>query len=95
MPSDASASDRLSVVPAEHRASRLRDYLESEILARHVNRFFESEQTRWTMRSVTAAAGCAYSRRKRAGHVLYGYRTDRLTLALERTAGRWPASTRF
>jgi putative intracellular protease/amidase len=90
---DASSFDGL-LLPGGHRARGMRDYLESEILQRHVVSFFEAERP--------VAAIChgvllaARSISKRTGRsVLYGYRTTALTWALERSAWRVARVTRF
>jgi putative intracellular protease/amidase len=90
---DASAFDGL-LLPGGHRARGMRDYLESEMLQRHVVSFFEAERP--------VAAIChgvllaARSISKRTGRsVLYGYRTTALTWALERSAWKVARLTRF
>ena len=90
---DASSFDGL-LLPGGHRARGMREYLESEILQRHVVSFFEAERP--------VAAIChgvllaARSISKRIGRsVLYGYRTTALTWALERSAWRVARITRF
>jgi putative intracellular protease/amidase len=81
---DVSAFDAL-LLPGGHRARGMRDYLESDILQRHVTNFFEANKP--------VAAIChgvllaARSVSKHSGRsVLYGYRTTALTWALERSA---------
>jgi putative intracellular protease/amidase len=81
---DVSAFDAL-LLPGGHRARGMRDYLESDILQRHVAGFFEMKKP--------VAAIChgvllaARSISKQTGRsVLYGYRTTALTWALERSA---------
>jgi putative intracellular protease/amidase len=81
---DASTFDAL-LLPGGHRARGMRDYLESEILQRHVVSFFEEEKP--------VAAIChgvllaARSISKRTGRsVLWGYQTTALTWALENSA---------
>jgi putative intracellular protease/amidase len=90
---DASAFDAL-LLPGGHRARGMRDYLESDILQRHVMDFFEANKP--------VAAIChgvllaARSISKRSGRsVLYGYRTTALTWALERSAWSLARVTRF
>ena len=90
---DASSFDGL-LLPGGHRARGMRDYLESEILQRHVASFFEAGRP--------VAAIChgvllaARSISKRTGHsVLYGYKTTALTWALERSAWTVARITRF
>src|SRR6201996_5957770 len=73
------------LLPGGHRARGMRDYLESDILQRHVAGFFETEKP--------VAAIChgvllaARSISKQTGRsVLYGHRTTALTWTLERSA---------
>jgi putative intracellular protease/amidase len=81
---DPSGFDAL-LLPGGHRARGMRDYLESEILQRHVAGFFDEEKP--------VAAIChgvllaARSQSKRTGRsVLHGYQTTALTWALENSA---------
>ena len=90
---DTSAFDAL-LLPGGHRARGMRDYLESDILQRHVNAFFEAKKP--------VAAIChgvllaARSISKRTGRsVLHGYRTTALTWALERSGWSLARVTRF
>jgi putative intracellular protease/amidase len=90
---DVSAFDAL-LLPGGHRARGMRDYLESDILQRHVTGFFEANKP--------VAAIChgvllaARSVSKHTGRsVLYGYRTTALTWALERSAWSLARVTRF
>jgi putative intracellular protease/amidase len=90
---DVSAFDAL-LLPGGHRARGMRDYLESDILQRHVTNFFEANKP--------VAAIChgvllaARSISKHSGRsVLYGYRTTALTWALERSAWSLARVTRF
>src|ERR1700681_4173875 len=90
---DASAFDAL-LLPGGHRARGMRDYLESEILQRHVAGFFDAEKP--------VAAIChgvllaARSQSKRTGRsVLHGYQTTALTWALENSAWWVARITRF
>ena len=90
---DVSAFDAL-LLPGGHRARGMRDYLESDILQRHVTDFFEANKP--------VAAIChgvllaARSISKHSGRsVLYGYRTTALTWALERSAWSLARVTRF
>jgi putative intracellular protease/amidase len=90
---DVSAFDAL-LLPGGHRARGMRDYLESDILQRHVAGFFEMKKP--------VAAIChgvllaARSISKQTGRsVLYGYRTTALTWALERSAWSLARVTRF
>jgi putative intracellular protease/amidase len=82
------------LLPGGHRARGMRDYLESDILQRHVTGFFEADKP--------VAAIChgvllaARSISKHTGRsVLYGYRTTALTWALERSAWSLARITRF
>jgi putative intracellular protease/amidase len=90
---DPAAFDAL-LLPGGHRARGMRDYLESDILQRHVTNFFEANKP--------VAAIChgvlltARSISKHTGRsVLYGYRTTALTWALERSAWSLARVTRF
>jgi putative intracellular protease/amidase len=90
---DASAFDAL-LLPGGHRARGMRDYLESEILQRHVAHFFDEEKP--------VAAVChgvllaARSISKRTGRsVLFGYQTTALTWAFESSAWSVARITRF
>jgi putative intracellular protease/amidase len=90
---DPAAFDAL-LLPGGHRARGMRDYLESDILQRHVTDFFEANKP--------VAAIChgvllaARSISKHTGRsVLYGYRTTALTWALERSAWSLARVTRF
>lgn len=90
---DPSAFDAL-LLPGGHRARGMRDYLESEILQRHVAGFFDADKP--------VAAIChgvllaARSQSKRTGRsVLHGYQTTALTWALENSAWSVARITRF
>jgi len=90
---DPSAFDAL-LLPGGHRARGMRDYLESDILQRHVIGFFDQNKP--------VAAIChgvllaARSISKQTGRsVLYGYKTTALTWALERSAWSLARVTRF
>jgi putative intracellular protease/amidase len=90
---DASVFDAL-LLPGGHRARGMRDYLESEILQRHVAHFFDEEKP--------VAAVChgvllaARSISKRTGRsVLFGYQTTALTWAFENSAWSVARITRF
>ena len=90
---DPSAFDAL-LLPGGHRARGMRDYLESDLLQRHVTGFFELNKP--------VAAIChgvllaARSISKQTGRsVLYGYKTTALTWALERSAWSLARVTRF
>jgi putative intracellular protease/amidase len=82
------------LLPGGHRARGMREYLESEILQRHVASFFDEEKP--------VAAIChgvvlaARSLSKRTGHsVLWGYQTTALTWAFENSAWSVARITRF
>jgi putative intracellular protease/amidase len=90
---DTSAFDAL-LLPGGHRARGMREYLESEILQRHVADFFDEEKP--------VAAIChgvllaARSISKRTGRsVLWGYQTTALTWAFENSAWSVARLTRF
>ena len=90
---DPAAFDAL-LLPGGHRARGMRDYLESDILQRHVIGFFEPNKP--------VAAIChgvllaARSISKHTGRsVLYGHRTTALTWTLERSAWSLARVTRF
>jgi putative intracellular protease/amidase len=82
------------LLPGGHRARGMREYLESNVLQRHVAGFFEAEKP--------VAAIChgvllaARSISPITGHsVLYGYKTTALTWALENSAWSLARVTRF
>jgi putative intracellular protease/amidase len=81
---DASAFDAL-LLPGGHRARGMRDYLESNILQRHVARFFDDQKP-----VAAICHGVLLAARSVSPHtgrsVLYGYRTTALTWALENSA---------
>jgi putative intracellular protease/amidase len=90
---DPTAFDAL-LLPGGHRARGMRDFLESEILQRHVASFFDDEKP--------VAAVChgvllaARSISKRTGRsVLCGYQTTALTWAFESSAWSVARITRF
>jgi len=90
---DTSAFDAL-LLPGGHRARGMRDYLESDILQRHVTDFFEQNKP--------VAAIChgvllaARSIPRQTGRsVLHGYRTTALTWALECSGWSLARVTRF
>src|SRR6266404_1126349 len=90
---DASAFDAL-LLPGGHRARGMREYLESEILQRHVASFFDEEKP--------VAAIChgvllaARSISKHTGRsVLWGYQTTALTWAFENSGWSVARVTRF
>jgi putative intracellular protease/amidase len=90
---DPAAFDGL-LLPGGHRARGMREFLESEILQRHVASFFEAEKP--------VAAVChgvllaARSISKRSGRsVLSGYQTTALTWAFENSAWSVARITRF
>ena len=90
---DVSAFDAL-LLPGGHRARGMREYLESEILQRHVASFFDEEKP--------VAAIChgvllaARSISKHTGRsVLWGYQTTALTWAFENSGWSVARVTRF
>jgi len=90
---DPTAFDAL-LLPGGHRARGMREFLESEILQRHVVSFFDEEKP--------VAAIChgvllaARSISKRTGRsVLWGYQTTALTWAFENSAWSVARITRF
>jgi putative intracellular protease/amidase len=90
---DPTAFDAL-LLPGGHRARGMREFLESEILQRHVASFFDKEKP--------VAAIChgvllaARSISKRTGRsVLWGYQTTALTWAFENSAWSVARITRF
>jgi putative intracellular protease/amidase len=90
---DPSAFDAL-LLPGGHRARGMRDYLESDILQRHVTGFFE--QTKPVAAICHGVLLAARSISKQTGRsVLYGYKTTALTWALERSAWSLARVTRF
>jgi putative intracellular protease/amidase len=90
---DASTFDAL-LLPGGHRARGMRDYLESDILQRHVAGFFEAKKPVAAIcHGVLLAARSISPQTGRS--VLYGYRTTALTWALERSAWSLARVTRF
>jgi putative intracellular protease/amidase len=90
---DASTFDAL-LLPGGHRARGMRDYLESDILQRHVASFFEAKKPVAAIcHGVLLAARSISPQTGRS--VLYGYRTTALTWALERSAWSLARVTRF
>ena len=81
---DPSAFDAL-LLPGGHRARGMRDYLESNILQRHVARFFDDQKPVAAIcHGVLLAARSISPRSGRS--VLHGYQTTALTWALENSA---------
>lgn len=81
---DPSAFEAL-LLPGGHRARGMRDYLESEILQRHVISFFnEDKPVAAICHGVLLAARSISQRTGRS--VLHGYQTTALTWALESSA---------
>jgi putative intracellular protease/amidase len=81
---DPSDFDAL-LLPGGHRARGMRDYLESEILQRHVAGFFDAEKPVAAIcHGVLLAARSISARTGRS--VLHGYQTTALTWALENSA---------
>ena len=90
---DTSAFDAL-LLPGGHRARGVRDYLESDILKRHVTSFFEANKPVAAIcHGVLLAARSISTQTGRS--VLHGYRTTALTWALERSAWSLARVTRF
>jgi putative intracellular protease/amidase len=90
---DAIAFDAL-LLPGGHRARGMRDYLESDILKRHVISFFEANKPVAAIcHGVLLAARSISPQTGRS--VLYGYRTTALTWVLERSAWSLARVTRF
>ena len=90
---DPSAFDAL-LLPGGHRARGMRDYLESEILQRHVAGFFdEGKPVAAICHGVLLAARSISQRTGRS--VLHGYRTTALTWAFENSAWSVARITRF
>jgi putative intracellular protease/amidase len=81
---DPTAFDAL-LLPGGHRARGMRDYLESEILQRHVAGFFNEEKPVAAIcHGVLLAARSISTRTGRS--VLWGYQTTALTWAFENSA---------
>lgn len=90
---DISAFDAL-LLPGGHRARGMRDYLESDVLKRHVSSFFEANKPVAAIcHGVLLAARSISPQTGRS--VLHGYRTTALTWALERSAWSLARVTRF
>jgi putative intracellular protease/amidase len=90
---DASDFDAL-LLPGGHRARGMRDYLESEILQRHVAGFFDAEKPVAAIcHGVLLAARSTSNRTGRS--VLHGYQTTALTWALENSAWSLARIMRF
>jgi putative intracellular protease/amidase len=90
---DPSAFDGL-LLPGGHRARGMREYLESEILQRHVAHFFdEGKPVAAICHGVLLAARSISPRTGRS--VLHGYRTTALTWAFENSAWSMARVTRF
>jgi putative intracellular protease/amidase len=82
------------LLPGGHRARGMRDYLESEILQRHVAGFFDAEKPVAAIcHGVLLAARSISARTGRS--VLHGYQTTALTWALENSAWSVARLTRF
>jgi putative intracellular protease/amidase len=82
------------LLPGGHRARGMRDYLESEVLQRHVVGFFDGEKPVAAIcHGVVLAARSISPRTGRS--VLYGYQTTALTWALENSAWSLARITRF
>ena len=90
---DISAFDAL-LLPGGHRARGMRDYLESDVLKRHVSSFFEANKPVAAIcHGVLLAARSISPQTGRS--VLHGYRTTALTWELERSAWSLARVTRF
>jgi putative intracellular protease/amidase len=90
---EASGFDAL-LLPGGHRARGMRDYLESEILQRHVAGFFDAEKPVAAIcHGVLLAARSISTRTGRS--VLHGYQTTALTWALENSAWSLARILRF
>jgi putative intracellular protease/amidase len=90
---DAFAYDGL-LLPGGHRARGMREYLESDILQRHVAGFFEAEKPVAAIcHGVVLAARSVSPKTGRS--VLHGYQTTALTWALESRAWSLARATRF
>jgi putative intracellular protease/amidase len=90
---EASEFDAL-LLPGGHRARGMRDYLESEILQRHVVSFFDAEKPVAAIcHGVLLAARSISERTGRS--VLHGYQTTALTWALENSAWSLARILRF
>jgi putative intracellular protease/amidase len=90
---DATAFDAL-LLPGGHRARGMRDYLESDILKRHVISFFEANKPVAAIcHGVLLAARSISLQTGRS--VLHGYQTTALTWVLERSAWSLARVTRF
>jgi putative intracellular protease/amidase len=82
------------VLPGGHRARGMRDYLESDILQRHVAGFFDAEKPVAAIcHGVLLAARSISTRTGRS--VLHGYQTTALTWALENSAWSLARVLRF
>jgi putative intracellular protease/amidase len=81
---DPTAFDAL-LLPGGHRARGMRDYLESEILQRHVAGFFDEEKPVAAICHGVLLAARSVSRRT-GRSVLWGYQTTALTWTFENSA---------
>jgi len=90
---DPSAFDGL-LLPGGHRARGMREYLESEILQRHVANFFDEEKPVAAICHGVLLAARSISKRT-ARSVLHGYTTTALTWAFENSAWSVARITRF
>ncbi len=82
------------LLPGGHRARGMREYLESEILQRHVASFFDEEkQVAAICHGVLLAARSISKHTGRS--VLWGYQTTALTWAFENSAWSVARVTRF
>jgi putative intracellular protease/amidase len=90
---DTSAFEAL-LLPGGHRARGMRDYLESDLLQRHVTGFFEQNKPVAAICHGVLLAARSISRQT-GRSVLHGYRTTALTWALERSGWSLARVTRF
>ena len=90
---DVSAFDAL-LLPGGHRARGMREYLESEILQRHVAGFFDEEKPVAAICHGVLLAARSISKHTRRS-VLWGYQTTALTWAFENSAWSVARVTRF
>ena len=82
------------LLPGGHRARGMREYLESEILQRHVASFFEQEKPIAAICHGVVLAARSVSRQT-GRSVLHGYQTTALTWALENSAWSLTRIMRF
>jgi putative intracellular protease/amidase len=90
---DPSAHDAL-LLPGGHRARGMREFLESEVLQRHVASFFEQEKPVAAVCHGVLLAARSISRRT-GRSVLWGYQSTALPWAFENSAWSVARITRF